>query len=181
MEDIFKTAGKYLLLFLTSYLVYIIYVLILRPFLFWYKYKKYSNVYTDPKFRPLLGDIWYNLQNINRGIVHYYHKVTQVKDYTNHDLKVVIEGTNPCLKLVSAKALEEFITMQPHKIDRAKSNVGLSKAAPNGLTNCRTTKSMMERKKLFTNLLNLNYASKYIPGMVDRCDEIFESLQDSQN
>jgi hypothetical protein len=120
------------------------------------------------------------MQELKNGNVHYYHRVTRAKNLRGYDLMVELEGTNPCIKVMSSKALTEFVSMQPHKIDRCPTSLGFTKLFPHGFSNCSTTKSIQERKKLFTSLLNLNAASKYIPGMLKSCEEILKAMQDGE-
>lgn len=177
---LFKEATKYLLLFALSYGVYLTYELLVKPFLLWYKYKKYPNVFTNCTFRPFFGDLWYNVQELKNGNVHYYHRIKKAKNLSGYDLTLELEGTNPCIRMVSSKALTEFVSMQPYKIDRCPTSFGLNKFFPHGFSNYRTTKSIQERKKMFTSLLNLNAASKYIPGMLKSCEEILKAMQDGE-
>ena len=71
-----STIGKTVLLLLLSWIIYSIYSLIIFPFIYWRKYKKYSNVISNPSFIPLLGDMKEHLDNMNAGKVHYSHLIS---------------------------------------------------------------------------------------------------------
>ena len=181
MESILlNTFLRYLVISLVVYLLYLTYITFLKPLLFWCKYKKYKNVHVNPYFIPLLGDLYYHVKDMNAGKVHYHHKIEQASETRKYDLKVKLEGLNPILLVESDKALEQFVALQPHIIDRAIEYKGLTKAVPDGFINARTSKKTHERRKIFTALLNLNHASKYIPGMIDACHDLLSSLKDGE-
>lgn len=49
--------GKYLGLFGLAYFIYVLYCVLVVPYLFWRKYRKYPNVKTHEKFVPIIGDV----------------------------------------------------------------------------------------------------------------------------
>jgi len=169
--------ARYSAYFLAAYVVYLLYLILARPFIFWFRHKKYSNVYVDPIFKPIIGDLWHHLQKVKEGKAHYYYMVEKAPIFQNYDLRVVLEGVQPVIVLVSAKAVEQFCSMQPVKIDRTNDMKGLSKAAPNGYAGSRTTKYVRDRRKLLTGLLNLNRASSYIPGILDCLDDCVKTFK----
>jgi cytochrome P450 len=172
--------GKYFLYFFIGYIIYLLYMLIVRPYLFWKGYQKYKNVYTEPNFVPFLGNFKYNLDNNKNGKAHYYHLVEKANEHKNYDMRVVLEGSQPVMFLVSCQAISEFVDMQPHKIDKTSSDKGLTKATPKALTKDPSTKYTMDRRKLMTSLLNLNRASSYIPGILGECAKAYEKLKDGE-
>ena len=88
---------KYFFYFCIGYFFYLVYIMILKPFLFWRRYKSYRNVFVESKFIPILGDLWYNLDNVKKGKVHYYHLIQKANTYKDYDLRVVHEGTMPMM------------------------------------------------------------------------------------
>lgn len=116
--DLAYTIGKYFLYFLVSYIVYLIYLLVVKPYVFWRGFKKYSNVYTEPSFVPLLGNFSYNLANLKAGKAHYYHLIEKANEHKDYDMRVVLEGSQPVMFLVSSAAITQFVDMQPKKIDK---------------------------------------------------------------
>lgn len=169
--------GKYFLYFFIAYFVWLVYLTLVRPFIFWYKFKKFPNVYVDPTFRPIIGDLWYHLQCVKEGRAHYKYMIDKAPIFQNYDLRVLMEGVQPVILLVSGKAVEQFCSMQPVKIDRTNDCKGLSKAAPNGYAGARTTKVVRDRRKLLTSLLNLSRASSYIPGILDCLEESIKTFK----
>lgn len=172
----FGTILTYCFYFLIAYAIYLFYLAIVKPFLFWFKYRNHPNVYTYPYFIPIFGDLWYHLQDMKNGRAHYKHKLRFIKEWTKYDLKVRNEGINCVFQVISNKAIEEFVALQPTKIDNIIEYRGITKCVPHGFINARTTKKTFDRRKLFTNLLNLNKASLMIPGLIARCSEFFESI-----
>ncbi len=170
----------YGLYFLIAYAIYIFYLALVKPFMFWLKYKQYKNVYTYPYFIPIFGDLYYHLRDMKNNRAHYKHKIDFIDDWNKCDLKVRTEGINNVLQIISNKAIEEFVSYQPTKIDNIIEFRGITKCVPHGFINAQTTKKTFERRKLFTNLLNLNKASLMIPGMIARCSEFFDSIKQDE-
>jgi hypothetical protein len=179
--SIIYTLGRYILWFFLAYSIYLTYIAVVKPMVFWYKYKKYNNVYVNKFFIPLLGDLYYHVKDMRAGRVHYYHKTEQAQFLKDYDLQVKLEGVNPVILIESNKALEEFAALQPHIIDRAFEYKGLTKAVPLSFINIRTTQKTFDRRKLFSSLLNLNQSSKYIPGMIDACQTMIDGMDDKGN
>ena len=128
-------------------------------------------------FRPLIGDMADCISDIEDGKVFYAHKILNVGLYEGHDLRIRFEGTVPCLNLISNKSIEEFINLQPHKIDRGNSGRGLPKFGRNTFFFVPSTKRIMGRRKQLGNFLNLNKASTYIPGIVEHTVETIDRLE----
>lgn len=175
-----STILTYSLYFLIAYAIYLFYLAILKPFLFWLKYRSYKNVYTYPYFIPIFGDLYYHLKDMKENRAHYKHKIDYANDWNKCDLKVRNEGINCVLQVISNKAIEEFVAYQPTKIDNIIEFRGITKCVPHGFINAQTTKKTFERRKLFTNLLNLNKASLMIPGMIARCSEFFDTIKQDE-
>ena len=172
-----STILTYSLYFLVAYVIYLFYLALLKPFLFWLKYRSFKNVYTFPYFIPIYGDLYYHLNDMKNNRAHYKHKLEYANEWNKCDLKVRNDGINCVLQVISNKAIEEFVALQPTKIDNIIEYRGITKCVPHGFINAKTTKKTFERRKLFTNLLNLNKASLMIPGMIARCSEFFETIE----
>lgn len=181
MTDLLWKLGRYLMVFFCVYLVYLFYITLVRPMVFWLKFKKYKNVEVNPCFIPLLGDLYYHVKDMMAGRVHYHHKILHAPELQKYDLKVKLEGLNPILLIESNKAMEEFANLQPHAIDRAIEYKGLTKCVPEGFINARTSKKTHDRRKIFTQLLNLNHASQYIGGMIEACEDLVNGMTDGKD
>ena len=171
---------KYFFYFCIGYFFYLVYIMILKPFLFWRRYKSYRNVFVESKFIPILGDLWYNLDNVKKGKVHYYHLIQKANTYKDYDLRVVHEGTIPMMFIVSQKAMAEFVEMQPNRIDKAHVNMGLPKCAPQALANVRTNKLSLDRRKLMIGLLDLTRAVNYIPCIIRNVERTFNEIEEGK-
>jgi cytochrome P450 len=163
-----------------AYIIYVVYIMILKPFLFWKSYQKYSNVYCDTSFTPILGDLWYNLDNVKKGKVHYNHLIEKANEFKDYDLRVVNEGTMPMMFIVSQKAMSEFVELQPVKVDKAHVKMGLPKCAPQALANVRTNKLSQDRRKLMIGLLDLTRAAHYIPCILKNAENALKGLEDGK-
>lgn len=176
--ELLWTLGKYFLYFLAAYILYLLYIAVGKPFLFWMKYRKYPNVYTHKWFIPIFGDLYYHVKDMRDGKAHYKHKIEQADEVNKYDLKVRIEGINGVIQVISNKALEQFVAYQPIQIDNITEYRGITKAVPHGFINATTTKKTFERRKLFTSLLNMNKASCYVNHWISRCEESFKIMSE---
>jgi hypothetical protein len=174
------TFAKIILYFLAAYILWLLYIAVGKPFMFWYKFRKYENVYTHKWFIPIFGDLYYHLKDMQDGKAHYRHKIVQADEVNKHDLKVRIEGINCVIQVISNKALEQFVAYQPVEIDNITEYRGITKAVPVGFINQTTTKKTFERRKLFTSLLNMNKASCYVNHWIARCEEAFQSMDQEE-
>ena len=161
------TIIRYLITFFIVFLIYSLYVALLKPFLFWIKYKKYSNVATGAWFIPVIGDLKKHLDCVKSGKVHYAHLIENGKTVHNYDMRVKIEGISSCIAMCSKQAVEEFLALQTEKIDKVELTRGISVMIEESMANRRTTKLTKERRKNFTKWMGLNSASQYIPGILD--------------
>nr|AOQ25839.1 CYP5681A1 protein [Moneuplotes crassus] len=160
----------YFLLILAGLVVHILNTVLLQPYLFWRKYKKYPNVITRESFSPILGDMKEHIDSMRENKVHYAYMKNGAEKYNKHDLRVTLDGIFPTVMVLSNKALEEFLSMQVTKIDRDDLNSGVSGLIPHSLVTMPSTKEVMRRRKNMLSWVSLNSASKYIPRML-RCLE----------
>ena len=141
------------------------------------RFQKYKNVHISTPFRPLIGDVHYLLKDMREGKAHYTHRIKMGKILKDYDLRLRFEGTTPTISCVSNESCEEFIKLQPRYIDREDIKRGLSKAAKHTLINGRSSKNIMNRRKLLTSELSLNHASRFIPSMVDCTIDVINDMK----
>jgi cytochrome P450 len=163
---ILYTIGKYLLFAVISFLVYFIYTGFIVPYLFWRSYKKYPNVYVSKKFIPLLGDLKEFLDAKKDNKVWYIYIREDNTRFEGCDLQVRIQGITPLMTIVSHKALNELISLQPDKIDRKLITRAFAKMAPKGFAFYPSTKLIKERRIRMTKIFGLNSSSRYINVML---------------
>ena len=126
MIEVAKTLIKYCLLIIAAYLIYLVYNIIVKPYLLWRKFKQYPNVLTSPSFIPFLGDFKGHIDSMNKGKVHYAHIVDAANETKEYDLWAKFEGVLLHICMISNKSVEEFCKLQGTKIDKAKTGRGIS-------------------------------------------------------
>ena len=90
-------------------------------------------------------------------------------DSSKHDLRLGRMGANIYFELLSPQSLAEFNRLVPDKVDRHTSKVGIQFAPlfPEAIALKRTGKMYKTRRQIYLKLLGFNYASKFIPTMID--------------
>ncbi|CAI2364476.1 unnamed protein product [Moneuplotes crassus] len=180
MFQILISSFKCVFIFALAYVLYLTYTLVVYPYICWRKYKKYSNVYTTPKFIPLLGDLKGITDDLKQGKVHYYEKIRKAPETKDKDLRLKFEGYHPILLLLSNKAIEEFAKLVPTKIDRVNTGRGLGRLGLGTFLLERSTKRTIMRRKLLTSFLSLNSSSRHIPAMVKYTAEVLKPLKEGE-
>lgn len=84
----------------------------------------------DSKFRFLLGELYHYGNNIANGKPFYYHLTKMSDQLKGKDMKLVFEGSVPCIEVISPLAHREFSNLQPKFIDRVPDYKGVGKLAP---------------------------------------------------
>ena len=154
-----------------------LYNLVIKPYLFYRKYKSYSNVFSEEKFRPLVGDVSYMIESENKGSVYYSYFMDRACNLTDYDMVVFLLGPIPILRVLSLKAMKELESMIPNKIDRKAESRHLGKVAPNGMPNQPSIQTMNARRSFFLKVLNINSASKYIPDMIHCVNKLISKFE----
>jgi hypothetical protein len=167
---------KYLFVAFVAMMIYLVYLGLIKPYLYIQKYRKYKNVYVNPIFTPLIGDLQEVVDNTKDGKVHYASYWTNPDKFKGCDLWAKLEGIRPTIHVVSGKAVEEFVRLVPSKIDRSLTVKGLPKMMENSFMNFQTDKEIKDRRKQFTKMFNLNSSSKYIPRMVECAKNILDEM-----
>jgi len=54
-------------------LVYSVYMAIVKPIAFRWRYSKYTNVYVSSYFVPFFGDFFFHVKNLLADKMHYVH------------------------------------------------------------------------------------------------------------
>nr|AOQ25840.1 CYP5681B1 protein [Moneuplotes crassus] len=163
--NLIYTIGKYLGLFGLAYFIYVLYCVLVVPYLFWRKYSKYPNVKTHEKFVPVIGDIVNETTCMNQGKVHYEYRKDLGKELEKYDIRAKLDWWNPVFMILSNRALEEVIQLQ--KASMAPHGFGIQK------TNAKT----IQRRKNVPTWLGLNGASKFIPHMIECCKSILDKME----
>lgn len=178
MLQVLLEVGKWVGIISATYIIYLVYQLVVTPYLAWKKYQKFPNVHTAPDFVPLLGEIKVCIDDNKNGRAHYANKIKSAPQMKDYDLRLKLEGYTPVIMLHSNKAVEEFCRLQPHKIDRFNSQKALSKMGTGAFIFERSTKKTIARKKLLTGFLSFNSSSRHIPAMVKYTKEVVDNLKD---
>jgi cytochrome P450 len=163
MLEILWIAIKLLIYFCLAFASYLGYNILLRPWLYKTKYRKYANMYISDTAVPVLGDFIDFMNDMKAGRAYYDHLRRRSEKMWKHDLRLQFYGNVPMIKIISAEAMRQFENFIPSKIDRQIEDLGLGKSTLTAFSQIKTTKSQLERKKNFMSLLSLNSCSKYIP------------------
>ena len=163
---------KYILLIALIPIVYVCATMIIPQYFTWRKYKKYRNVYTTPKFIPLLGDFYTYAKNMSQGKTYYAHLDDKTKILKDYDMELIFEGPTSVLQVVSHEAHREFEYLQPDSIDRYPELTSVGQMMSNTFGNGRSDEDFHYRKKSFFKLLSFNRSSHYIPMMVEGLERL---------
>ncbi|CAI2386624.1 unnamed protein product [Moneuplotes crassus] len=185
IDLLFWQLVKLIAYFMGCLLIYLLYKVIYVPIKFRRFYGKYKNVFVSSKFIPVLGDIYYYLQDIQSNRVFYDHNKRQQQSFKPNeiDLRADLLGTDPMIGVVSHKALKEVISQIPGKIDRADIDNtpclrrAILKMCEGCFVNSPSTKKTIERRKSLTKILGLNHSSKNIPLMLKNADIILQDMK----
>ncbi|CAI2366208.1 unnamed protein product [Moneuplotes crassus] len=160
--------------------LYMAYLVIVKPLMFRKRFGEYSNVYVSEKFYPLVGDMNNEMQCIKEGKVHYSHYAERAEIVTKYDLQAKMEGIEPTIILISNEACKQFCNFMPNSIDRINNRKGFSEMLAYSMTVNSSTPVTMQRRKNFSSWVGLNSASKYIPRMIECCQETLDEMNSEE-
>jgi cytochrome P450 len=164
-----------------SFGIYLVYQFVINPWLYQRRYRRYPNVYVPEKLNAPAGDIKEMQESVAAGRFRFEY-LTKV-DAAKYDIRLAHFGKSVVFEIISPKALEQFEKLVPRKIDRL-SGPQVTQFYP-VFGNCsallRTGKVYKTHRAVFLKLLGFNFASKYIPSMIDIIDEKVHTWQNGQN
>jgi cytochrome P450 len=175
--DLFWSIFKYGGYAFIALLIYALWIIVIIPIHFRWRYSGYTNVYIKRRFVPFLGDFYPHVTDSMAGKAHYHHRKEMSKEMKKYDLKVSIEGTEPVIYIQSEKALKEFLAMQPSKIDRCNGVKSAFKLLQGSFLVEKSTKSIMHRRKTLTNLFGLNHSSKYLGLIIENAHMVLDKVE----
>lgn len=178
--NIFLVTLKYLGYAFAGLMAYIFVFLVVPPFMTWYKYKKYPNVYVPPYFYPILGEFVKFAVNMTSGRKFNAHHDENLEIMKDKDMEVLIEGTVPAIKVISHEANAQFVSMIPDKIDRVAEDLHIGQMIAKAIGNIKTTNDYKYRKKVMFRLLHFGRLHEYIPMIVDSLDTSSVDLNDPE-
>ena len=164
---------KWVLFIALVLIVWILYNMILRPWLMRRKYLKYSNWIQSSKFYPVLGDFALLLDSIKQNKFIFSWFMDSVKQNKDFDIRLYFYGEDPRFQIVSLKAHKEFIDLFPHKIDRSESmKKSLAKMWVGSFDQQLTTEKCKLIRSEFLKAIGFNEISTRIEEII----EIFDSF-----
>ena len=172
MMSFIFTLLKYLAFVVFIFLLYVCATMIVPQYIAWKRYKKYKNVYTSDTFIPILGDFYYYIQNMNKGLTYYAHLDDKTRVLKDYDMELLLEGPTVVLQVVSNQSHREFEHLQPETIDRYPELTSVGQMMSRTFGNGRTGDDFHHRKKAFFKLLSFNRSSHYIPLMVEGLEKL---------
>lgn len=172
---------KVLLAFVISLVLYLLYLIVVRPLMYRRKYSKYPNVLVSKKFNPLVGDLDNEVRCFKEDKVHYAHYVENANITTKYDLYAKVEGIEPYMVIVSDQACKELSNLMPRAVDRINAEKGINALIAHSMVVFRSTKGTLQRRKNFSSLLGLSSASKHIPRTLECCQEAVNEMDKEGN
>jgi len=142
------------------------------------KYKKYPNVGMAEKYHPMLGDIVIINKNEQENKFKMQHYIDDVKSKPDTDIYISQFGPVTLYEICSPKAFDEFERLVPEKIDRNdQEGTPIGYIAPRSFGVIESTANWNERRKFILKAIGINYASKYIPLMIETVDKWAKSVK----
>ena len=161
-----------------SFLLALLFVLIkLHEYLFvpWrdrQKYKNYKNVGMSEKFHPMLGDIAIIFENENNNRYRRQIFIDLGMQKPHLDFYLFQPGPITLFSLVSIQAFDEFEKLIPHKIDRYNhKKFSFVDIVRGSFALNQSNEDWNERRKTIMKTIGINYASKFIPLMIQTVDK----------
>ena len=172
---------KYLVLAIFLLFAYNFYLFIIKPF--WYRsyYSKFSNVYVSENFIPLVGDAKKYLEDTKNGKVRYYHQIEYALKLSKYDLRLFTAGSMTIINVTSARAFKEFLEKIPEFFDRRSlAHKSFGKICPLSMMFSRTSDNWKKRRESFLKEMGINFASRFIPIMIDSAEERMSTWKQGQ-
>ena len=163
---------KYFLIIAGWFIGYKLYEFLFIPWNLRRKYSKYPNVNMAKKFYPFLGDIAEIVEYQKQNKFILYNSIETVIENPNYDIKLVQFGPDTTFDMLTVKALKEFESLIPNKIDRFDhKNFPADNISPNSFGVARSNKDWDIRRKTILKTMGINFASQYIPMMMKTVDD----------
>ena len=175
------TVAKYLMLATFLLFAYNFYLFIIRPL--WYRsyFSKYSNVYVSEKFVPLIGDAKKYIDDAKNGKCRIYHQIEYALKLPEYDFRLFTAGSIAILNINSIRAFKEFLEKIPKFIDRRSlAHRSFGRICPSSMMFSRTSDSWKKRRESFLKEMGINFASRFIPIMIDSAEERMSQWKQGQ-
>lgn len=172
LQSVFSTVMKYFLSMLLALACYIVYSYIIKPYYIRYKYAKYPNVAMSKHFQPFIGEHQLLRDNIRKNRYPFYFTIETSLENPDYDIRLTFTGTTPLYYLCSAKALKQFISLSPTKIDRFDyMSKSIGRVNPGSLDQLQTTSEWKKRREFMMKSIGVHFASRYMPLMIEKFEE----------
>ena len=155
-----------------------LYKFVLRPYQIRAKYRRYPNVYMSNQFTLWKGDMVEVEKNVQNNVTRYWHYAElAVTTGNKYDVYLKFNGPIPMFLILSTKALQDFVKLQPTKIDREASYINrlFGKIFPKSFSHELSGDNWNTRRNTAMKTLGINFASKYIPLLVESIDACVSS------
>ena len=166
------SCSKYFLLFTILFVSIKLYEYLYVPWRVRQKYKNYKNVGMSEKFHPMLGDIALIVQNENNNKFRRQIFIDLGMQKPHLDFYIFQPGPITLFSLVSIQAFDEFEKLMPHKIDRHDHReFPFVDIVEGSFALNQSNEDWDERRKTIMKTIGINYASKFIPLMIQTVDK----------
>ena len=181
MLDLVWTLCSYVLYCLLGLALYMVFTVVIQPYLMRRHYRKYSNVHISDEYLPIMGNFIEIMGSIKNGFVYYHHLRTNNSDICKKDMRLDYEASEPVFKMVSHQAHQGLSDLIPSKIDRYPDNLGFGKMTLTAFSQVKTVPQQKKRRAAFMKLLSLNSSSRYIPDFIDCMKDITKEWKNGES
>ena len=175
------TSIKYFIIVVIAFVIYTLYTFIWVPIFLRRKYSKYPNVAMSESFRPFLGEHAVVKQMESENKYRMYFQMETTLKNPKADVRLTISGKQPYFMLTSSQAVSEFKSLVLDKIDRwdyTKKNFG--RMSIGSLDQRRSDKEWKKRRDSIMRTIGINFASKYIPMMIQKVQQYSKDWKEDQ-
>lgn len=133
------------------------------------------------KYYPLIGDILLINKNEKENKFKLQHYVDNAISKPETDIYISQFGSLTLYNMCSPQAFDEFERLVPEKIDRDDQKDGPTETVvPLSFALIESTANWNERRKFILKVIGINYASKYIPLMIETVDKWAKSAKKNE-
>ena len=142
---------------------------------------KHANVSKTDKFYPLIGDTAIVLKNRSENKYYFWDHIEEAVSGKNYDIKFGSRGSDTRYYMLSPQAFKQFAEHVPHSIDRSPLfNRFFGRVSPESIGSLRATEAWKKRRSAATSTIGLNYASRYIPKMIESMTSLIDKWKEGE-
>ena len=149
--------------------IYAFYHYILRPYLRLKYYRRFPQVYVNPKFHPIQGDFVEYHRCIEEGkTASYYIKEISINN-PKKKYHVVTDGYSTSLLISDPEVMEELNRLIPSHFDRDPKDTACFSKLKGSIGDIPSNENWKKRRMSLIKSIGMNYASRFIPILLQEC------------